>query len=266
MKLICAGLIILFLFACTSSKITGNSSRGKTNPVIAHRGAFKKNNFPENSIAALQEAIRLGCYGSEFDVRMTADDSLIINHDPVYNGMDIEKTDFAVLSSVKLSNGESLPTLRQYLLAGLYQNKTTKLVLEIKPSETGKERGRMIAEKVAALVQELNAAPSVVYISFDYDMLKRILELDVSASTQYLAGDKSPAQLKADRISGADYHYSVFRNKPEWIQQAKNSGIALNAWTVNDTATMNWLLHEKFEYITTNEPELLLKKSVSARR
>ena len=61
-----------------------------SNPVIAHRGAFKKNGFPENSIAALKEAIRLGCTGSEFDVRMTADDVLIVHHDPDYQQIEIE--------------------------------------------------------------------------------------------------------------------------------------------------------------------------------
>ncbi|MBK9678989.1 MAG: hypothetical protein IPO69_08985 [Saprospiraceae bacterium] len=33
----------------------------------------------KNSIAALRHAIDLGCVGSEFDVHMTADDSLIIS-------------------------------------------------------------------------------------------------------------------------------------------------------------------------------------------
>lgn len=62
------------------------------NPVVAHRGAFKAKGLPENSVAALQEAIRLKCTGSEFDVRMSADDSLIINHDPHYGHKEIEKT------------------------------------------------------------------------------------------------------------------------------------------------------------------------------
>jgi len=90
-------------------------------------------------------------------------------------------------------------------------------------------------------------------------MLKQVLKLDASANTQYLNGDKDPAQLKKDGIKGADYHYSVFQKHPEWIQSAKENGIDLNAWTVNDKKTMNWLLQNDFDFITTNEPELLLK-------
>lgn len=237
------------------------SKKFAANPVVAHRGAFKKNGFPENSIASLKEAIRLKCTGSEFDVRMTADDSLIINHDPHFNKLEIEKTTYAELSQYKLSNGEKLPTLREYVLAGLAGNKLTRLVLEIKPSGLGKERGKLIAERSVALVKELNAAPMTVYISFDYDILKKVIEIDPAASTQYLNGEKSPEQLKADGITGADYHLSVFKKNPGWIQQAKKYKLILNAWTVNDAETMDWLLKNGFDFITTNEPELLLEKT-----
>ena len=250
-------VILIFLLSCTANKQTMQSFQFAPNPVVAHRGAFKKNGFPENSIAALKEAIRLNCTGSEFDVRMTADDSLIINHDPDYHQLDIEKSSYRELSAYKLSNGEMLPTLRQYLLAGSENNKSTRLVLEIKPSAT-QERGQQIAEKVWQLVKELNVESLVVYISFDYQILKKLLDLDRNVSTQYLNGDISPEQLKADGIRGADYHLSVFQKHPEWIASAKKAGILLNAWTVNSEKDIRWLLENKFDYITTNEPELAL--------
>lgn len=232
------------------------------NIVIAHRGAFKKNNLPENSIASLLEAIRLKCTGSEFDVRMSKDDTLLINHDPAYQKQDIEKTNYAELAKTPLSNGEKLPTLREYLLAGMKDNRQTRLVLEIKPSET-KERGKLIAEKVFDMVKQLQAEFMVTYISFDYDILLRLKQLSPSAPVQYLNGEHSPLKLKADKIDGADYNLAVFRKFPEWITQAKENGIILNAWTVNKQEDMEWLIAHKFDFITTNEPELLLtlKKS-----
>lgn len=229
-------------------------------PVVAHRGAFKMNHFPENSIASLREAIRLKCAGSEFDVRMTADDSLVINHDPEYNKLPIEKHTYAELTAFPLANGEKLPTLREYILAGITNNTTTRLVCEIKPSPESKERGQLIAERSVRLINQLGAEKKVVYISFDYDILKKILVVNPKANTQYLNGDIAPEQLQKDGVAGADYHYSVFRNKPEWIAQAKQHQIALNAWTVNDTETMDWLLANEFDFITTNEPELLAER------
>lgn len=262
-------LLITSCFASCSSTKKAASSKivFADNIIVAHRGAWKKNSLPENSIAALKQAIALKCTGSEFDVRMTADDSLIINHDPQYNKLPIEKTKYADLIAFKLSNGEKLPTLREYILAGIKNNTSTRLVCEIKPSEISKELGQLIAEKVVHLFKQLKAQSHVAYISFDYDILKKIVETDPNVSTQYLDGNKSPDLLKADGISGADYHFSVFRNHPDWIESAKRNSIALNAWTVNEAADMDWLLANDFDFITTNEPELLferIKKSPTA--
>ena len=261
--------LTLLIAGCVSCSVSKNTAGNKsdTNPIsfadnviVAHRGAWKKSNLPENSIAALKQAIALKCTGSEFDVRMTADDSLVINHDPHYNNLSIEKTTYAALLAFKLSNGEKLPTLREYIVAGMDNNNATRLVCEIKPSETSIERGKAIAVKVVQLVQELNAGHLVGYISFDYDILQKIVAINPAAGTQYLEGNKTPEQLKADGISGADYHFSVFKNHPEWIEMAKQNNIALNAWTVNEAADMDWLLAYGFDFITTNEPELLLKR------
>ncbi|NCU04240.1 MAG: glycerophosphodiester phosphodiesterase [Chitinophagaceae bacterium] len=259
MKRIIFSACLLFCLSCSVNKQTAKPISFAGNPVVAHRGAFKLNKLPENSIAALKEAIRLKCTGSEFDVRMTADDSLIINHDPHFNKLEIEKVSYAELMAFKLSNGEPLPTLQQYLVAGMQSNTATRLVLEIKPSGISKERGKRIAEKVVQLVKQLKADAMIVYISFDYDILLRIRELDEKAILQYLEGNKAPAQVKADKIDGIDYHFSFFQKNPTWIAEAKQHKLALNAWTVNDSTTMSWLLKEGFDYITTNEPELLFR-------
>jgi glycerophosphoryl diester phosphodiesterase len=228
--------------------------------VIAHRGAWKKNNFPENSIAALKQAIELKCAGSEFDVRMTADDSLVINHDPKYNNLEIERTNYSDLSKYKLSNGEKLPTLREYISAGKENNNLTRLICEIKPSGISKGRGTSIAAKIVCLIQQFNAQEMVVYISFDYDILKEIKKLNSKAFTQYLEDDKSFEQLKKDGISGADYYFTSFKDHPEWIKIAKKNNLTLNAWTVNEAAQMDWLILNGFDFVTTNEPELLFER------
>jgi glycerophosphoryl diester phosphodiesterase len=175
--------VTVVVSACKITRPPGNAAIKNTTAVIAHRGAFKKNNFPENSIASLREAIRLGCAGSEFDVRMTADDSMVINHDPAYHKLEIEKSTYAQLIAFPLSNGEKIPTLREYLLAGKTNNPATKLVVEIKPSGMGKERAQHITDAVVTLIEKLELRKNVVYISFDYEMVKRVHALDPKAHT-----------------------------------------------------------------------------------
>ncbi len=252
-------IVILSLSVMFSSCVALHRSNIKfaDNPVVAHRGAFKKMKLPENSIASLKHAIALRCTGTEFDVHMTADNVLVLNHDHDYFKVPVEKTDYTVLNQHKLSNGESLPLLKTALQEGMKNNSTTMLICEIKSSSISKERGQYVAEKILEMVKELRAEKYMVYISFDFDILKKILEIDPSANTQYLNGDKTPLELKQAGIKGADYNFSVFKKNPHWIKMAKENNIALNAWTVNNENDMKWLLENNFDYITTDEPEKL---------
>ncbi|MFI2743295.1 glycerophosphodiester phosphodiesterase [Zhouia sp. PK063] len=257
-QLLCPIILFSALSSCNSPK--ASKIKFADNIVVAHRGAWKAKNFPENSIASLQQAIKLNCTGTEFDVWRTADDSLVIHHDPHFNDLEIEKSTYKDLMQFQLSNGEQLPTLSAYIKAGLTNNNHTRLVCEIKPSNINAAYGQETAQKAVTLFKELNAEDYVVYISFDYDILKKILEINPKANTQYLNGDKSPAECKADGITGIDYHFSVFQKHPEWIKEAKENNVILNAWTVNDPKVMDWLIQEKFDFVTTNEPEEVLKK------
>jgi glycerophosphoryl diester phosphodiesterase len=232
----------------------------KKNAIVAHRGAWKTQNLPENSIASLRHAIDLKLPGSEFDVWRTADDSLVINHDAHYNKLIIEETNYSDLIKFKLFNGEKLPTLHEYIAEGKRNNKHTLLVCEVKPSEISKERGKKTALLTVETIKKLKADKITCYISFDYEILKQIREVDQKTVLQYLEGNKSPKEVKADKISGVDYHFSVFKKHPEWIKEAKDNNIILNTWTVNEASDMDWIIDQKFNYITTNEPELLKER------
>lgn len=252
-KLVTLLLLSVFCIQCTPKVYQMTEVY---NPVIAHRGAWKAKGIPENSIAALKNAIRLKCQGSEFDVRMTKDEVLIINHDEHHHSLDIEKTNYADLIKYPLTNGEKLPTLKEYLKAG--KNKFTSMIVEIKPSPQGASHGRYIAQKVYDEVKEQKLLGKSTFISFDIEILKKILEIDRNLSTQYLNGDKSPAEIKSIGITGIDYHYSVFKTQhPDWIEEAKKINLDLNVWTVNDPADLEFFMAKKFNQITTNEPELL---------
>ena len=258
MRFLFITLVAASLFACSNNM--KENIHFADNIVVAHRGAWKAEQLPENSIASLKHAIELKCTGSEFDVHMTADSVLVIYHDAHFNDVLIKETTYEELAKFKLSNGEALPTLRDYILAGMENNTTTGLVCEIKPNKD-KEYNLKMTDKVLALVKELKAESYIhSYISFGYDILLRIIELDPKVQTQYLNGTKTPQQLKDDGISGLDYHLSKFKKNPEWIQSAKELGLTLNAWTVNSQEDLDWLIANEFDYITTNEPELLFDR------
>ena len=81
--------------------------------IAAHRGFWdcEATQRTENSIASLKSAQDNGCWGSEFDIHITADDSIVVHHDQHIEGQDIHKNTYSFLRQYKLANGEPMPTL-----------------------------------------------------------------------------------------------------------------------------------------------------------
>ena len=79
--------------------------------VIAHRGFWKTEGSAQNSIAALEKAAEENLYGSEFDVQVTLDGKLIVNHDAKFQGFVIAETPFKELKKIKLKNNYQFLTI-----------------------------------------------------------------------------------------------------------------------------------------------------------
>lgn len=58
--------------------------------VIAHRGFWTTDGSAQNSLAALVKADSIHCYGSEFDVWLTTDNQLVVNHDATFKGVTMQ--------------------------------------------------------------------------------------------------------------------------------------------------------------------------------
>ena len=84
--------------------------------VIAHRGFWDCGGSAQNSLVSLHKAHEAGCYGSEFDVIVTADGVPVIHHDDTIDSLVIEATNYDQIKDKKLKNGEILPTLEQYFI------------------------------------------------------------------------------------------------------------------------------------------------------
>lgn len=224
--------------------------------IIAHRGYWQTTPATsENSLKALENAQNLKIYGSEFDVRMTKDGVLVINHDEHHGNLEISETTFAELEKMKLSNGENFPTLKDYLKQGK-KDKALKLIVEIKPAKTPELENELV-KKTIQIVKEAKLDSQSEFISFSLNVCKEIKKVDPTFKVQYLEGNLSPQQIKAEGLDGIDYHYSVFEKNPTWIAQANALGLITNSWTVNDIEVSNKLKSQGIDFITTNIPDKL---------
>ena len=120
--------------------------------VICHRGYWDVEGSAQNSIRSLVKADSIGAWGSEFDVWMTADGVLVVNHDESYGGVVIETAKWKDLKNMRLANGEKLPTLKEMLNCG--KKLKTRLILELKP-HTDKQHEAEAARRAVKMVRKL---------------------------------------------------------------------------------------------------------------
>ncbi|WFE85515.1 glycerophosphodiester phosphodiesterase family protein [Parabacteroides chongii] len=244
----------LILSVLLTAFLCGSSAFSQTK-VIAHRGYWDCEGSAQNSITALNKAHEVGVYGSEFDVLITADGIPVVNHNDSIQGFCIETSLYEEIKDLKLKNGEVLPTLEDYLIQGK-QNKGTQLILEIKPHKRVVNEDRAVTA-ILALVQKYQLEDHVEYISFSMNICKEVIRRAPAAQVAYLRGEVSPADLKVLGFTGLDYHYKVFEKNPTWIQEAKNAGLTVNVWTVDDPVVMQSMIEQNVDFITTDKPEQL---------
>lgn len=225
---------------------------------VAHRGYWTCEGSAQNSLTSLQKAYEAGCWGSELDIWLTADGELVVNHDAhTLDGLVIEKTDSKQLLKSKLKNGETLPSLEAYLDAGKSLAPMV-LVLELKTQSTP-ERNIELARKVVDMVKDKGMEDQVEYIAFSNQVGTELIRLAPEAKVAYLNGDKTPAELKELGYTGLDYAHKVLKKNSHWIDEAHKLGLTVNVWTVNKAEDLQYFIDHKADFITTNEPVLLLE-------
>ena len=225
--------------------------------VIAHRGYWTAPESAQNSIASFTKADAIGVFGSEIDVWLTADDKLIVNHDRVYKGTDInmEKSTLKEITSIVLPNGENIPTLDAYLrLVATKPN--TRLILEMK-SLSDLKREDLAAEKIIKALRKYNLLDRTDIIAFSINACLAFKKLMPDGRIFYLNGDLAPRSIKKLGLTGIDYSMSVLRKNPKWVEQAHKEGLEVNVWTVDTEEDMRYFIDLGVDYITTDYPERL---------
>jgi glycerophosphoryl diester phosphodiesterase len=238
--------------------------------VLAHRGYHPVGGPYENSLGAFQAGVDLGVDRLETDVRRTRDGVLVIHHDAtVGDGRKIADIDYADLPA--LPDGQPIPTLVQ--VADFARRTGANLAVELK--ESGYER--------EAMSQLLTRVPreQLEVISFSRDSIQAVESMDSTIHTGLLEPhlpewlresafypaalwvmdrlDWHPSLNAAAKV-GADY-VSVEQREatPKFLEAARERGIGVDVWTVDDPVAMQRLFNEGVQGIVTNRPDLALQ-------
>lgn len=131
---------------------------------IAHRGFTRT--FPDNTLEALEAAIRMGVDGVEFDVRETSDGEFVVFHDAKLHGSGIKDLTLEKIQAVRLERKYRIPTLMEALRLC---SGRTGLFVELK--EVGSVR------RLLALLRSEARLSDLTLLSFHRALLAELLNL-----------------------------------------------------------------------------------------
>lgn len=206
--------------------------------IIAHRGASLEER--ENSLAAFERAIELGCHAIELDLHLTADGIPVCHHDPTVGSKKIEESSSAELALPTLGEALALswshPLWMVELKNGGANQRLIDAVIEIasqKPQGTTL-LGSLSSEMVAAIGKR-----------WPRKQLIGIIESEAELAGHLAA---KPGLLAL--------HFSLASK--ERVDELTRAGYEVWCWTVDSKTERDRLARNGVSGIITNDPKGLL--------
>ncbi len=234
--------------------------------VIGHRGAA--GHAPENTIAAIEKAARLGARWVEFDVKLTRDGELILFHDDTLERTtdgkgkvaettlaDIRGLDAGTWYQARFA-GERVPTLDDALAAlarlGLGAN------VEIKPCP-GRERETGEALAAALKARWPGRLPAPVLSSFRAEALAAAQGVAPEFPRAFLVRDvPDDWRARAEALGATAIHCNHRLIDRHRILAFKDAGYAVRCYTVNDVRAAAQLFAWGADSVFTDYPDRIL--------
>ena len=262
MKIIRKTVIVMLLcfFFLTYGVLPQVQAAGKDAPVIvvAHRAGAKV--APENTVAALEQAVRDGAPIAEIDVQQLADGTLIVMHDSNFKrtaGEDICVWDAEAedLGSLEVGSGfsaayrgEQIPTLEEMLACA-----RGRITLMIELKYTGQEE--LLEEGVLALLKKYDMVDECIIGSMNRGILQKMKELEPGIATVFIAHDLEQTDYDLDY---ADSYSIEGKNLTVAMVEAIHyRGKSVYGWTANSSGAMLKIVDCGADGVVTDDVRLL---------
>ena len=240
--------------------------------LFGHRGAAGE--APENTIAGIRHAIERGVRHVEIDLRLSADQQIVIVHDNNAKRTAGINRQIARLTASELSQldarksgtpwprkmGCGIPTLRRYL------SNTPEIQcyqLEVKLDKSS-EHALMI-EKIGALFPNKASTKKIVVTSFDYDFLAKLRQqlpyIPIGAISY-----KTNALATAKQLGCEYFCINTAIAKPQFIKTIRKTDMHLSVWTVNNPEQIKALYELEVDSIISDYPSMALPLINSLKR
>jgi glycerophosphoryl diester phosphodiesterase len=228
--------------------------------VLGHRGA-PGHGRPDNTVAAVTEALLQGADGVEVDVWLTADGTLVCTHDqfvrtPAGARLDVTASESGEL--IGLGGQSFLATLPE-LLDAVQQHEGAQVVVEAKPVTDTAVAART-ASALADVLRSFAGSAAITVSSFDPALLAMIRSAcaDLPVRTALLGGKAVSAALIVRRAH-EDGHDEVHlplagvRHTPEAVELAHRLGLSVALWTVNGRSDLQLVAELGVDAVITDD-------------
>jgi glycerophosphoryl diester phosphodiesterase len=221
---------------------------GRRPLLLGHRGCRLKK-FCENSTAAFEHSLDVGCDGFEFDVRLTSDRKLICVHDETIKRCDVGSADYEQLCKLYLKSWIGPERTALATLPEVVKRFAGRAFLDIELKVAG------IEEPVADLLRGADPERYVVS-SFLPQVIRRMAEIDSTIPLGYISR-RLDALRAWPNLPGK---YVIPRHdlvSHELITAVHEAGRKLLTWTVNSPKEMRALAEWGVDGIISDDPKLL---------
>jgi len=234
--------------------------------VIAHRGF--SSHAPENTLAAIHDAISIGADMVEIDVALSTDDAIVVIHDETLqrttNGTGlVSQFTLAELKDLDAGSwfgpsfaGERIPTLDEVLMTV-----NGKILLNIEIKSEAVERG--IAARVVEIVRRHEMKDRVIVSSFSPTALEQIHSLAPDFVTAVLYNPDLQQGLDAiaivQELGASAFNIKRTRLTSEMTERCREHEIPIGIYTVNKKRHMRRLIKKGVAAIFTDHPDRLME-------
>jgi glycerophosphoryl diester phosphodiesterase len=246
----------------TVPSIDSNAASPK---VVGHRGAARI--APENSLKAFRAGVAAGAQLLECDVHLSADGQLVVMHDtsidrtaaedsPLRSGKiaDLTRTE---LDTVRLPEGEAVPTLDEVL--DVATGAGVPIYVEVKAAAAAEKTAQLLVERgLVPGAEDPTTAPASI-ISFSLEALR--IARKVSSVLPLVAVTSAPDEeywKGATEVGACAASLSVAKATDQDVAHARELGLYLNVWTVNEPEQLRRAVEVGARTITTDDPAWVL--------
>ncbi len=230
--------------------------------LFGHRGA--RNEAPENTLTGFRHALARGITSFEFDVHLSADDQLVVIHDPTVDRTTNGHGPVSAMTAAELARLDArsifpqwpepagVPTLAEVLdLIGGSEH------MEIEIKTDSPERLGRVAEHVMAAIRRHDLGRSATVTSFDPVALEAVAALAPRQARGFIGKfDTGEDLATALRLGATRCAVPIKTGSAQRVKDAQAAGMRVTGWQGNTPEDVRTLLAWGVECITSDYPTL----------